>query len=356
MILFILPQLSGGGAERVFINLVIELHQRDRSVNLVVFDKKGPLLHLIPDEIKIYDLGTKKLRKSVIPLIRFIHKHKPNVVFSTFGYINILLLAVRWALPNNTKIWLREANLPSLSLPNNPNPSLMNFLYRKFYQKSDKLVCTSNKMKNEFTSNYSVPSSIINILPNPVNVEEIKSLATPIKIFDMGGVCFVCSGRLTYQKGFDRLLLWFSKIDNHLSTLVIIGDGDLKHELMQKSVDLNIQHRVNFVGFCDNPWKWDAGADAFLLPSRWEGMPNSVLESLACGTLVIATAEAGGIAEICVNEDSDSITIAYSEEEFIKAMNNTIHIKGSIALNNLLPEIYFMKNVVNQIENWLENE
>ena len=84
-------------------------------------------------------------------------------------------------------------------------------------------------------------------------------------------------------------------------------------------------------------------------------MPNSVLESLACGTLVIATAESGGVAEICSNENKNSITVAQSDKEFIEAMNKAVHFNRSIETNSLLPEIYFMGNVVNKIENWLDS-
>lgn len=355
MILFILPKLSGGGAERVFINILIELYRRNQNVMLVTFDKKGPLLDIIPDEIQIYNLGTKKLTRSIIPLVKFINSSKPKVIFSTFGYINIPLLVVRSLLPKNTLIWTREANLPSLSLPSNPYPKLMNLLYRMFYQKSDRVICSSKKMKNEFLLNFSVPSSIINVLPNPVNINEIRSLILPLKSFDKGGVCFICSGRLSYQKGFDRLLEWFSCIDNNLSTLVILGDGDLKSVLIKKTRDLNIEDRVKFVGFCKNPWQWYAGADVFLISSRWEGMPNTVLESLACGTKVIATEESGGISEICEEENINSIEIVNSAKNFIQAMNNSQHTKGSNGSNSLLPEIYFLKNVINTVEAWLED-
>ena len=130
MLLFILPLFSGGGAERVTLNLLAELHLRDHLVSIVVFNRTGRLLSMVPDEVPIYDLGTDSLKKSIIPLIRMIRILKPKVVFSTFGYINVALLAAYWVLPKKTSIWVREANLPSISLQNNHYPKLMMFLYR----------------------------------------------------------------------------------------------------------------------------------------------------------------------------------------------------------------------------------
>ncbi len=338
MILFLLPCFSGGGAERVTLNLLIGLKDRGYSVGIIVFNKGGPLLSMVPVDVPIYNLGTSTLKHSIIPLIKKLQQLKPKVVFSTLGYINVTLLIISWLLPRKTKIWIREANLPSISLPNNSYSKLMTFLYKSLYRKADKLICTSKRMKYEFISDFLVPKSIIEILPNPVDVDKIRTSFLPVKRFDKGGVCYVASGRLTFQKGFDRLLFWFSKLENKNSTLVILGDGSLK---------------VNFIGFCDNPWQWYAGADVFLLPSRWEGMPNSALEALACGTLVIATEESGGIAEITTRNQGE-ITITTGSRQFIQAMNKIKIKEKSAKFDSLLPEAYTQENVVSIFKEWLD--
>ena len=350
MILFLLPRFSGGGAERVSLNLLVELHNRGHLVGIIVFDKKGPLLSILPKDLPMYDLGTGKLKRSIIPLVKKIRQLRPKVVFSTFGYINIAILAVRWLFPKKTKIWIREANLPSISLPNNPCPKLMYILYRLLYKQSDRLICSSERMKNEFILDFFIPESIITILPNPVDTEMIESSISPIERFDNEGVCYVASGRLTYQKGFDQLLRWFSALNNKTATLVILGDGDDKSKLIQQSNDLNIQDQVKFIGFCKNPWKWYAGADVFLLSSRWEGLPNVVLESLTCGTPVIATSESGGIAEIASQVKIGDLIVTSTPSIFI---NEMLKIKPNPSKKmkvSLLPKIYNIKHSVSILE------
>jgi glycosyltransferase involved in cell wall biosynthesis len=355
MILFILPKFSGGGAERVTLNLLSELKSRNYSVGIIVFDKSGPLLSIIPHNIPIYNLGTHTLRRSIIPLIRELRILKPKVIFSTFGYINVILLLTRKLLLKKTKIWIREANLPSISLPNNPYPKLMSFLYKFTYGKSDKLICTSVKMKDEFVNNFSINNAIIKILPNPIDVELVRSLSTTIMRFDNGGTCFVSSGRLTIQKGFDRLLLWFSMLENKKSTLVILGDGELKCKLINKVKFLNIQDQVKFLGFCNNPWQWYAGADVFLLPSYWEGMPNVVLESLACGTPVIATSSSGGILEIEQQACSGAVTVTHDEAKFLQAMRGVVVHTDLKLRHSLLPHMFQLDSVLNEVENLLND-
>jgi len=349
-ILFLLPRLSGGGAERVFLNLLIGLYNRGYLVEIIVFDKNGPLLSMLPSDIPIHDLEKKSLKYSIFSLVKKIQRLKPKIIFSTLGYINVTILSISWLLPKDTKIWIREANLPSISIPNNNYPELITILYKIFYGKSDRLICTSERMKNEFISDLSIPEKKIYILHNPVDVNLVRSSAFPVKRFDKGGVCYVASGRLVYQKGFDRLLYWFSKIKNQKSTLVILGEGILKNELVQKTKLLDLQAQVKFIGFCNNPWQWYAGADVFLLSSRWEGMPNSVLESLACGVPVIATVESGGILEI--TENRKDVRIAHNEIEFIDLMNKVEKKSEQFERKSLLPDKYKKDNVILSLERW----
>jgi len=353
LILFLLPRFSGGGAERITLNLLTELYNRGYSVAIIVFDSSGPLLSMVPKAVPVYNLDKITLRKSIISLIKKVKQLNPNIIFSTFGYINVALLAIRWLLPQKIKIWIREANLPSISLPNSPHSKLMTALYKLLYKRSDKLFCSSKRMREEFILEFLIPGHIIEILPNPVDTEMIKSSISTIERFDKGGVCYIAAGRLTFQKGFDRLLYWFSELDSKTATLVILGDGSLRDELIKIRKLLNLQDRVRFMGFCDNPWQWYKGADVFLLPSRWEGMPNSVLESLACETPVIATKDSGGVAEIIDEGESKNGISIVNEEEFLKAMNKA-SIKFEIDKSRtLLPDKYKKENVILIVEKWI---
>ncbi len=354
MILFVLPLFSGGGAERVSINLLKELHKYGYSVGILVFKSEGPLLSMIPKDIPLYNLNTKTLRRSILPLIKEFYKLKPKVVFSTLGYVNIVVLIIGKLLPGKINIWIREANIPSLSIPNNKYPKLFRFMYKTFYGKADKVIYTSTIMKHEFVSDFSINSSVLEFLPNPVDTSFINCKSNPVKYFDKGGIRYVASGRLTYQKGFDRLILWFSKVDNKKSTLTILGDGLLKDELMIKAKSLGVYNRVKFVGFCNNPWKWYSGADAFLLTSRWEGMPNSVLESLACGTMVIATNESAGVNDVSLQVENNSVIIVSTAQQFIYAMNKVKIKQKNKKHKSLLPAMYKKENAVSIFKGWLD--
>jgi glycosyltransferase involved in cell wall biosynthesis len=210
-------------------------------------------------------------------------------------------------------------------------------------------------MKNEFIHNFYVSSEKAHILPNPIDEQLIRKMSSNVMERQNNGVRFVAAGRLVYQKGFDRLLRWFTNLEDKNSNLYILGEGPMEQELIDLATKLGVSGRVFIIGFCDNPWTWYASADAFLLSSRWEGMSNAALEALACGTPVIATAESGGIAEVAEQACVGAVTVVTTDRLFQKAMSKVQENSEKAVLRvSLLPEMYKIDNVINKIKKWID--
>ena len=353
-LLAVLPAFNGGGAERVLLNLVSRLSGRGRATRLLVFAGVGPLSDMVPRTIATHSLETGSLRRSVLPMVKAIRALKPRIVFSTFGYVNLALLALRPFLPRGTQIWVREANLPSISLPNNRYHFLMRLGYLLAYQRADRVICSSVRMRDELVQDFGVDRTRIRILPNPVDEDAIRRLANSVIRSAGKGVRFAAAGRLVRQKGFDRLLEMFAKLGVDDAQLSIVGDGPMLVGLQHLASTLGIAERVSFEGFTDNPWCHMAGADAFLLPSRWEGMPNAALEALACGVPVIATPESGGIAEIAAETPPGAVTVVEAGQSFVEAMRRVVPGNGGHLRPSLLPPRFRMESVVDTFDQWLD--
>ncbi len=336
---FVLPSFAAGGSERVVLTLAKAL-ARDRFVpELVVFEGNGPLAEARPADIPLTDLGQPRLRRALWHLIRALRAARPDIVISSLGYVNLALLACRPALPPKTKLVVREANTPSQSLRHGPYPRMTALAYRLLYSSADAVLCQHHKTLNEMAGRFHVAEEQLHFLPNPVDVTRLRAAAAKSQRVPGRGRRFVAVGRLTRQKGFDRLLELFAEADAD-DHLVILGEGPERDALAAMA-----DERITLRGHEPNPWPQMAGADALLLPSRWEGLANVALEALACGTPVIATPESGGIAELAEAAPDGAVTVAPWGGPFARAMRAA---KAGPS-NNLLPPHYDSDVVAKQL-------
>ena len=346
---FVLPSLAGGGAERVLLQLAHSVDRRRFRGTLILLDGQGSLTQMIPKEWQTIDLRCGRLRRVLPKLIATLRSVAPNTVVSTFGYVNLAILVSRRFLPRGTRLVLRDANMPSLSLPEARFGKILKVGYKILYRRADTVICSSQLMADEFADDFGVPRSKIAVLPNPVDVHTIRREAVDTIRVPGHGLRFNAAGRFVRQKGFDRLLDIFAKMPKQ-AHLTILGDGPDVDAIASAAERLGVSGRVDLPGFQPAPWRYYAGADAFLLPSRWEGMPNAALEALACGTPVIATPEAGAITELAEMTKTGAITIADVGDPYCSAMRAISPRLSSKLRSSLLPDAFRLENVVRQFE------
>ena len=318
-IVFILPSFAGGGAERVALTLANGLDRSRFVPRLLIFDATGPLKSEIAEDIEVIDLDRPRLRNAVLPLRRVLDRMAPKCVVSMMGYVNLAVLMACRPTLKATRFIVREANPPQATLNALGWPVLARWLYQRYYARADAVICPSRSIYREFIDEYGIPEDLLCVMRNPINTTRYRELAAVPHRNPGPGGRFVAAGRLTEQKGFDRLIEMFAGLPPD-SQLTILGEGPLERVLRDQAEFLEISDRVHFAGYLDNPWSHYAGADAFLLPSRWEGMQNAALEALACGTPVIATPEAGGVDEIAVLAELGSVHLAQAGSQFQSVM------------------------------------
>lgn len=310
-LLLIIPNLSGGGAERVVVTLLRYFDRSRIAPTLLAIDLQGPYLQLLPEEIPVINLQTRRVRQAWPAMIRTINRLAPDVVFSTMDYMNLAVLAGKYLYrgERRPRLVVREANTPTQALRDLPAGRrwLFTRLYRWLYPQADLVITQSVGMQQDLRSFLPrlANDQVVQIY-NPLDLSTIRgqlATDTAAKTRDatrQAGKMIVAAGRLTYQKGFDLLLQAFAKVKEHLAEarLVIMGDGPLRTELELLAIRLGIAEQVTFAGFQQNPYHLLQQADLFVLSSRWEGFPNILLEALACGCPVVATDCPSGPGEI----------------------------------------------------------
>ncbi|MDZ7793205.1 MAG: glycosyltransferase [Spirochaetia bacterium] len=286
-VLFVLPNLHGGGAERVVITLLNRLDPGVWEPVLAAGTSQGELREFIRTNICVYDLGSSRVRSALPALLKLAWKLKPGIIFSTLTHLNLAVSLLRPLLPPSVRLIAREGNLPSRSLQSESRPALYRRAYRLLYCNFDVVVAQSRRMAQDMQQQNLAAASKIRVIHNPVDTEGIRSQAhgQPRPEWPSEGARLLAVGRLTRQKGFDLLLQELAGLNRPWS-LVILGEGAERGALEQQVRELGLGERVLLQGFEHNPYRWMAAADLFVLSSRYEGFPNVVLESLSCGTPV----------------------------------------------------------------------
>jgi len=294
-ILFTIPTLNGGGAERVFVNYIRSLDKNRYDISLLLINKTGEFLSFIPDYVRIIDIGKSKTRYGFLRLLKQIRKINAELIVSTTNRLNILVLFASFFISRKIKICLYEPSMPSAQFDNNYLPRYYLLLMKLLYRFADYIIAQTAEMKNEIVDYYLVSSEKILVTSNPIDTKLIDdSLRGQSNPYNNKYINIVASGRIREEKGYEFLLNSFIKVvnDNRKYKLYILGNvGDkLYMEKLTKIINENkLNDFVHFSGFQTNPFPYYKYADLFVLSSRWEGLPNVVLEALYLKTPVITT-------------------------------------------------------------------
>lgn len=305
-IVFLLPDLNGGGAQKMIINLANWLAQKEIPICLWLFRKQGSYEHLIDSSIHVVNFNVRRSALGICPLIKQINKSKPVIIMSALNYVNVLLMVARiFSFNSETKYIISERNHVSNSLLKDSllHKFMWHLLLRYFYPKADKIIGISNGVVNDLKT----------LLPNKVH-RKIVRIYNPVITTDMdcdtknapdifptkASSRFITSGRLEKQKDYPTLLKAFSNYlkHNNYAHLVILGEGSLRNELENYCNALNIKDNVSFLGFVKEPLSYLKQAETFLMTSAWEGFCNVIVEALYCKLKVISTDCPSGPSEI----------------------------------------------------------
>lgn len=300
-----IPSLSGGGAQRVAVTLAREFTNRGLTVDLILARKSGPFVAQVPDYVRVVDLGASRTLTSVLPLCRYLRDSRPGAMMSIMNYANIVALWAKRLAGGGTRLVVSERNTLSAEIDKGSlfERRVMPYLVRRCYPWADAVIAVSKGAAKDLVDVGRLPQELVRAVYNPVVRPELISLShEEVKhpwFTSKGPPIVLASGRLSYQKNFELLIRSFAEVSKtRAARLVILGEGKLRQGLESLIHELGLDDSVSLPGFVENPYCYMARAKAFVLSSRFEGLPGVLIEAMRIGTPVIASDCPSGPREI----------------------------------------------------------
>lgn len=298
-----LPSLGGGGAERVMVVLANGLAERGHLVDLVLAKAEGPYLAQVRDEVRIVDLGSRRVAFSLPGLVRYLRRERPASLLSALIHANVIACRAHRLARVPTRLVVSEHNYRSGSRPQNFHGRLVLWLMRGTYPWADAVVAVSHGVADDLVRNFGLAPDLVHVIYNPVVDDTLLSKAqAPLEHpwFVEGAPPVILGvGRLMEQKDFPTLIRAFARVRAQCAArLMILGEGELRPQLEALVRELGLQDDVALPGFAENPFAYMARAAVFVLSSRWEGFGNVLVEAMACGCPVVSTDCPSGPCEI----------------------------------------------------------
>ena len=229
-ILFILPSLKAGGAERIISFIAKNLDKSFFNITLLVIGYEKDVVFDINGVNTVF-LNKTRLYKATKDIFKYIKNNKPNIVMSSIGHVNILmgLFSIYF---QNIKFIAREASVNNVMQTFSSKKQLPNWVKKTLYNRLDMIVCQSKDMRDEFIKIYNYPVTKCVIINNPIT-KSTDDDSTQIKEKNNHLIKFITIGRLSQEKGHLRILKEIKKL-NFDYQYTIIGTGELKETIQNK--------------------------------------------------------------------------------------------------------------------------
>lgn len=306
--------MESGGSERQTLNLLRGLDRSIVDPRLYLLYREGPLLDDVPNDVNVTDFWSSHEKPKInVPgriskmqvqhLSQTIRTQRTEVIYDRL--FHMALIAGPAARRTGVGRVATIVSPPAQDLMNSERRFiwLKRIALARSYRSADRLVAVSQGTADDAAKFYKIDVAKFEVVHNPIDIDRVDRLkqepweGLPIR---SDRRTIISIGRLSEEKGHQTLLEAVAHLIRNTSLqleLHLIGDGPLRYALEQQAVLLGIREHVVFHGQVANPFPLLRQTELFVLPSFYEGLPNALLEAMACEIPTLVSDCPGGIQE-----------------------------------------------------------
>lgn len=331
-VLFLIPNLAHGGAERVLVNLANNLNQQEYDVTVQTLFDVGVNRQYLHSHVH-YIPGYKKQFRGNTTLMKFFSPEKlyKHIVKKDYDILVSYLEGPTSRIiagchdPNVKKVAWLHTEMPTSSQAaigfRNPQEAI------QLYNTYDRLIAVAASVRQVFANSLPVQTPI-DVLYNTNETEKIVELSKEEindSMFQGNGIRICSVAKLVPPKGYDRLLNAHRRLldEGFKHSIYLIGMGEERKKLEAQARALGVENTFQMIGFRDNPYKYVAKCDLYVCSSRREGFSTAVTEALIVGTPVVST-DCSGARELLGDHDEYGLVVENSEDGIYQGMKKLL--------------------------------
>ena len=333
------PMLSGGGAEKVMLEIARQLARRRFAVDFLITRGGGALRGSVPKDVRLLNLNSWKAVTALPGLVRYIRRERPTVLLSTLEMSNVTaLLAKQFFVPDLRLIVRQGTPCTAQFQARGFRMRMATIAMKRLLPAADAVIAVSLAVAEDLRR--TIPGAgPVWAVPNPVVTPELLGKArSPVEhpwLDDRRTPVILTAGRLCAEKNQQTLLRAFAKLRKaRAARLIVLGDGPDRGRLAALARELGVRGDVDFRGFQPNPIAYMARVQLFVLSSIYEGLPSVLIEAMACGTPVVSTDCSGGVREILEGGRLGRLVSVSDWRMLARAMQDTLD--GSVSSEHLV--------------------
>lgn len=329
-LLFVIPSLGCGGAEKILIQLLAALNKDSYETELIVFQQRVLGCASFQVSLPVTDLkkkGAYDTLKLILKLTRAIKEKQPDLIISFITYANYLTLIAKIISGTTTPIVVAEHGVVS-KIGTGLSGTIKKLIVRTVYPWATRVIAVSDGSRKELIQKFKLSEDKITVIPNGVDIKHINRLAQETVShpwFNERIPIFITIGRLSKVKNHKLLICAFSLLAQKGDyRLAIIGEGDQESNLQELAKFLRVESKVAFLGYQPNPYSYLKKASVFVLSSSWESFSLVIVEAMCLRVPVISTDCPFGPREIIDNKINGILVKPHNAQSLAKAMYDLV--------------------------------